>query len=247
MRLILSIFAILVQCAISVAWAASGHTIPNGGDTVEMAFREIYKNLPKRMAPCLTPANLCGLTPAQKSTLLGALALQGQCHSTVEFVPNLPASAVDVCGQPLRIDPQALYAEGDKEIPEVEMAALALSALQKCAGILGEPLTAAATRAFEFQSFQKLMVGGAEVYVFSSANVLSVETGGAVQALAGTLRAKLRLAERAGLNFQSVGARARGNILEISGQVIYTGRAGAESSRNFTVVKDGAKVELQVF
>ena len=142
----LSIAAVFLQCIISsTAIAGTGHTGNNGGGLGEIHFTDIWKNLKRIMAPCLSPLNLCGLTEAQLQTLRAAFENRPEV--------NTEYSSRD------------FYADDGKPLSPPELTRLAVASVLKCEALLTGIHPQALTKN---RALTELWVGSVQAFKSSS-------------------------------------------------------------------------------
>ena len=225
---------LLLQCVTPASFAAKGHTTNNGGNLAEIRFTDAWRNFESRMAPCLTPQNICRLNARQLATLKSA-------------VQNKPSMPMVMPSEGL------LYHDGGAPKSDAEMYEVVLAILQDCGSSLNaDSIGEISARALAVTSFAGVQLFRGQTWFVFQRKGLFVEYTGGVQDFTQQFRSLLKLPTGAPVNFERVWIRNNGGLIEISGRVIYT--KDVQKDNGFTLLinpfEDGtipARTSLTVF
>lgn len=225
MGYLFSIFIVLVQCVIINSEPVYGHTIRNGGGKGEIAFTEVWKNLPQSLEPLKSDSAVLELLERRAGL------------PRVEFNPQMRESYnVETAKGSITISSRTLYRDG-QPISQVEMLTLALEGLRSCqAGLASTDLSIVARVAVTFVYFKEIKFSDQVTWrIFhrrlggGDALMLSHSLG--VEDLQEKIASRLRVSP-ADLTFTGLHTRVADDAITISGDAAIKGRRSVQFSLN---------------
>lgn len=227
-----NVIKLLVLCATLPSFIAGAHTSHNAAKSAELRYAAAWETLATRMAPCLTPQNICQLSRQQ----LRALKLALEARSKRPMVLPVPGAISYEDGAP----------KSEGEILEA-----VLGVLQDCNYALEpESLRDIVSKALEVSDFMVLPVHGGEPWIMFQRRGLFIEEASGVTDLTGHFRSMLHLAPDETLRFTGLWSKNIAGMIEIGGRV----NNGSAGESRFTMLigrtKSGpvpSRVSLTVF
>lgn len=169
------------------------------------------------MAPCLTKANLCGLSEAQKRRL----------QSAVTNKANMPMV--------MPAEELLYHADGSAK-SEAEMYEVVLSITQDCGGALSTvAMEGIVPRALEFENFFSVTLFNGQTWHVFQRNGIFVEDVRAVHDLTPSVRQTLRLPADAPIKFERVWVRRVDGLVEFGGRITYVKAVTKNNGFTFTI------------
>lgn len=187
-----------MQCIIApFLWAGTGSTGNNGGGLGEIGFTDVWKNLGEIMAPCLSPANPCGLK-------------SGQAEYIRQAIQSRPVTNADYKSSDF-------YSASGPALSRAELTVLALNSVLKCENRLMEiDIQQLAKNALGFRYYREFASGQA-VYLFGSDTLVLVAAKGSTLSLSKILSQKMKASRASNMQIAAISSNLNAGTVEING------------------------------